>query len=390
MIVTEFKIKNSIPMARFYHGAHSLFKKFTKSCAGKQGFKCGYGVYVTSVYSFASQCSNDTNGEHYVYTVEIPEKTETNYIGYKQPVHENIVQAVQKALGIVLSKAAKSDGWEFKAALAKHFRGNRKTLTVNDEKKVAETLLAAGVELIEWPYVWTDSSQGMNMTVLDATKIRIIDVEKVRDANPDEEECTNTHRVAHLIRKYYNQYYSIETYPAKDCARITTIAAEWGSLGNFAPGELVVNGVKFVNSEHLFQVMKFKEKGVVQNVYNGYSFGGNDAPAKMAAKSYETVGFKREDWGAMIVDAMKCCLQTKYEQCESFRKTLEASKGKIIVEDQSSSTKKSPDTWSVKLRGDSFVGPSLLGRLLMELRDNGKLEYRLPEDAFQFLEYLRK
>ena len=135
--------------------------------------------------------------------------------------------------------------------------------------------------------------------------------------------------------------------------------------------------------------MKFKEKGVVQNVYNGYSFGGNTATAKMAAKSYETVGFKREDWGGMIVDAMKFCLQTKYEQSEEFRKELERTKGKIIVEDQTTFSKKTPDTWGVKLQGDCFVGPSLLGRLLMELRENGKLEYNLPEDALDFVEYLK-
>ena len=377
-------------MGVFYHGAHSLFEKFTKSCAGSQGFKCGYGVYVTSVYSFAAQCTNDTNGDHYVYTVEIPEKTETNHIAYKRPVHKNVVQAVRQALGIVLSPVETGDGWKFIEALEKHFREGRKTVTVKDAKKVAEALLAAGVELIEWPYVWTDYSQGVNMTVLDAAKVKIKSVEKVHDGNPDEEECANTHRVSHLIKKYYNQYYTIETYPAKDCARITAVADEWGFLGNFAPAPLEVNGVRFSNSEHLFQVMKFKEKGVVQNVYNGYSFGGNGAPAKMAAKSYETVGFKREDWGEMIVDAMKFCLQTKYEQSEKFRKELERTKGKFIVEDQTSSSKKSPDTWSVKLKGDSFVGPSLLGRLLMELRDNnGKLDYKLPDDAFDFIEYLK-
>ena len=377
-------------MGVFYHGAHSLFEKFTKSCAGSQGFKCGYGVYVTSVYSFAAQCTNDTNGDHYVYTVEIPEKTETNHIAYKRPVHKNVIQAVRQALGIVLSPVETGDGWKFIEALEKHFREGRKTVTVKDAKKVAEALLAAGVELIEWPYVWTDYSQGVNMTVLDAAKVKIKSVEKVHDGNPDEEECANTHRVSHLIKKYYNQYYTIETYPAKDCARITAVADEWGFLGNFAPAPLEVNGVRFSNSEHLFQVMKFKEKGVVQNVYNGYSFGGNGAPAKMAAKSYETVGFKREDWGEMIVDAMKFCLQTKYEQSEKFRKELERTKGKFIVEDQTSSSKKSPDTWSVKLKGDSFVGPSLLGRLLMELRDNnGKLDYKLPADAFDFIEYLK-
>ena len=73
----------------------------------------------------------------------------------------------------------------------------------------------------------------------------------------------------------------------------------------------------------------------------------------------------------------------------NIREALEKSKGKFIVEDQTSFPKKTPDTWGVKLQGDNFVGPNLLGRLLMELRDNGKLEYQLPGDALDFVEYLK-
>ena len=78
----------------------------------------------------------------------------------------------------------------------------------------------------------------------------------------------------------------------------------------------------------------------------------------------------------IIVDAMKQCLQLKYEQSEGFRVALERSKGKYIVEDQSMFPKKTADTWGVKLQGNYYVGPNLLGRLLMELRE-AKLE-RIP------------
>ena len=51
-----------------------------------------------------------------------------------------------------------------------------------------------------------------------------------------------------------------------------------------------------------------------------------------------------------------------------------------------------PEYYSIEsyLAKDCFVGPSLLGRLLMGLRDNGKLEYKLPEDALDFIEILKK
>ena len=100
----------------------------------------------------------------------------------------------------------------------------------------------------------------------------------------------------------------------------------------------------------------------------------------------------RDDWGSMVVDAMKFCLQTKYEQCEAFRKELERSKGLFIVEDETKRNerkKRDADSWGVNLVGDQYVGPSLLGRLLMELRDTSKLDYTLPADAFKFLESLK-
>ena len=107
----------------------------------------------------------------------------------------------------------------------------------------------------------------------------------------------------------------------------------------------------------------------------------------MTAKHFEKT-HRREDWGRMIVDAMKYCLTQKYDQSEEFRLALQSSEGKFIVEDQTSFPKKTPDTWGTKLVKDEYVGPNLLGRLLMELRDNGKLEYHLPDDCFQFVGFL--
>lgn len=79
---------------------------------------------------------------------------------------------------------------------------------------------------------------------------------------------------------------------------------------------------------------------------------------------------------------------SQYEQCASFRDALAKTAERFIVEDQTSFPKKTADTWGVKLVQDEYVGPNLLGRLLMELRDNGNLSYRLPDDAFLFTQYL--
>ena len=87
------------------------------------------------------------------------------------------------------------------------------------------------------------------------------------------------------------------------------------------------------------------------------------------------------------MDAMKFCLSKKFEQSEEFRYALSMTKGLFIVEDQTSFPKKTADTWGVKRIGDNYVGPNLLDRLLMELRDK-QLTWSLPEDALAFTAYL--
>ena len=187
--------------------------------------------------------------------------------------------------------------------------------------------------------------------------------------------------ISDFIRENYPEYWGIQTYPAADCVRIHKIDGEWGIFSNFGHTPLVVEGVIFDTSERLFQLMKFKDEEPVKTIY--YKKGN----PKMTTKHWEKT-HRRDDWGKMIIDAMKFCLTQKYEQSEEFRNELERSKDKFIVEDQTGFTKKNPDAWGVKQQGDDYIGPNLLGRLLMELRENGKLVFQLPDDAFTFLQYL--
>ena len=191
----------------------------------------------------------------------------------------------------------------------------------------------------------------------------------------------NFYSIAPFIQEFYPAYYSIETYPVEECVAIRKVKEPWGILGNFAPTPITLDQVVFKSSEQLFQLMKFRNKDAVLAVYQANK-------PKMTAKHWEKI-CRREDWGKMIVDAMKFCLSQKYEQSEDFRNELNRSMGKFIIEDQTSFHKKTPDTWGVKLQGDNYIGPNLLGRLLMELRDIGRLDYTLPADALKFLEFLK-
>ena len=90
-------------MQTFYHGTHRLFDKFDLAHAleGDGKVKFGFGVYVTSKYESAVHysASNKTATEHYVYTLEVPDKTEKNHIAFKHPINPTILAKAEKKTG---------------------------------------------------------------------------------------------------------------------------------------------------------------------------------------------------------------------------------------------------------------------------------------------------
>lgn len=191
-------------------------------------------------------------------------------------------------------------------------------------------------------------------------------------------------RLEGFIKEFYPEWYGIQTYPADKTVAFCKVTEEWGVLGNFAATPLVVDGVPFDCTEKLFQVMKFADTESRKIVY---SVKGQTI--KMKAKHQEKVGVIREDWGRSFIDAMKFCLVQKYQQSETFRTELERSKGFYIVEQQVN-PKRPAGAYSAKLSDDSktWAGPNIMGRLLMELRDKGTLEYDLPDDVINFSDLL--
>ena len=191
-------------------------------------------------------------------------------------------------------------------------------------------------------------------------------------------------RLEGFIKEYYPEWYGIHEYPANKTAAFCKVAEEWGLLGNFAPTPIVVGGVPFDCTEKLFQVMKFVDEESRKIIY-----AQKGQPIKMKAKHQEKVGVVREDWGRIFIDAMKFCLMQKYTQSETFRNELERSKGLFIVEQQAN-PRRPAGAYSAKLSEDGTIwaGPNIMGRLLMELRDKGTLEYNLPADAMDFSDLL--
>lgn len=187
--------------------------------------------------------------------------------------------------------------------------------------------------------------------------------------------------VDQFIKDFYPQYWGYQEYPQDKTVCIRKVKEPWGILGNFAPAPLIINGLTFKNSEQLFQCMKFKNSEALMAVYT--------APQpKYPAKKWEKT-HRRDDWGRIFLDCLKYCLVQKYNQSAEFRRLLSETGEMFIVEDQTTFPKKNPDAYGVKLRGDKYVGPNLLGRFLMELRDTGNLDYSLPDDALDFIQIIK-
>ena len=178
---------------------------------------------------------------------------------------------------------------------------------------------------------------------------------------------------------HYPQYKIIERYPAEQTVGFTKTAAVWGIFSNFAKTPMEVNGVEFACVEQLYHYIRLNN---AQERVEYLKLIPNMG-LKMKAKAFKKRGVERSDWRAIAVDVMRFCLNHKYANSEAFRKELERSKGKYIVEDESN-RKKKPDSWGAVLdtATGEYYGKNIMGRLLMELRERGSLEYSLPKDIF--------
>lgn len=179
----------------FYHGSSAEpFERFSLEHAleGDGKVKFGWGVYVTEKYTTAAHYAfnkhRPENKDFYVYTVEIPDRTDDNCLSLLKgvPVTASIVKRVEAKLGEPVPAEARAEGIPFRKWLANRLTGQDLPVkrlidkaTVAGEKAASELLCSVGVDLIEWPYNWQKPEAEKNMAVLDDRKVRIRRIEKV-------------------------------------------------------------------------------------------------------------------------------------------------------------------------------------------------------------------
>ena len=379
-----------------YHGTTSKFDHFDLAHLGEGEGKSKFGVghYASTVYAtaalYAGKCKGRTK---YVYTLEVPDLTDSNHIVSAKPPHKSIIEKAEEHIGQIPDEA-KSSGKAFRKYIGNHLLGNKGTvkkmtgsLSTEGEIKVSKFLYEIGVLYLVWAQSQACPDNGqINVAILDDSIIEIKKIEKVKlDEKGKYIDGSNqlvkmkkksSTRLAEFIKKYYPEYWGDQVYPISQSVFFNKKADDHWILSNMADCPLEIEGVPFKNSEHLFQTLKFATSESITAVYQAQN-------AKMTAKHWQTIdGHRRADWGQIVLDVMKFCLQQKYELCPEFRKELDSTKGYNIVELQVNINDKESsraNAWGVKTKGENYKGPNLMGRLLMELRD-GKMEYKLPDD----------
>ena len=172
---------------------------------------------------------------------------------------------------------------------------------------------------------------------------------------------------------HYSEYDTIDRYPAEQTIGFTSTAAEWGIFSNFAKTPMVVNGIQFSCVEQLYHYIRLNNEAERAE----YLKLTPNMGLKMKAKAFKKRGVERDDWRDIAVDVMRFCLNLKYQNSEKFRSELERSKDKFIIENESNRNKK-PDSWGAILdtATGEYYGKNIMGRLLMELREKGELEFQ--------------
>ena len=170
-------------MAIFYHGSPNLFDHFELNGAGDgTGLKFGYGVYLTEVEASAVHYSQPRKQEfaqkHYLYTVEIPDLKDEEYLVSAKPVEESIVAAVESKLGVKAPENIKAAGKEFRKWIGTTLTGAKKADFI-EEKKSAELLESIGVHYNVWPQAQSKPDGFKNIAVFDASRVKIVKVEEI-------------------------------------------------------------------------------------------------------------------------------------------------------------------------------------------------------------------
>lgn len=154
----------------------------------------------------------------------------------------------------------------------------------------------------------------------------------------------------------------VRTYSRAGSVVFLKTKEEFGGLSNMAGGfQLSIGGIRILTAEALYQACRFPHLPSVQSLILDQA---SPMTAKMVGKPYRHNS--RPDWDQVRVKIMRWCLRVKLAQnWVAFSELLVATESRAIVEE----SRRDPFWGAKPVEDENLVGMNVLGRLLMELRD---------------------
>lgn len=131
---------------------------------------------------------------------------------------------------------------------------------------------------------------------------------------------------------------------------------KYGPFSNFSRHSVDLDGKTWPTSEHYYQAMKFPSDETVQEQVRNCN-----GPGLAADMGRDRSLPMRKDWDEVKDDVMRTVIRAKFTQREDLKELLQSTESEHIIED-------SPIDfyWGC---GSDGTGQNMLGRILMEIRD---------------------
>jgi ribA/ribD-fused uncharacterized protein len=139
----------------------------------------------------------------------------------------------------------------------------------------------------------------------------------------------------------------------------------FGWLGNMSAHPIQYNGKLWKTSEALFQALRFEDEEIIEAIRAEKSPMGAKMKAKKNKAKMVVAPLSEKD-----VENMKLCLRLKFEQHPELARKLKISSAHEFYEDVSARIGRgSALFWGAYKEDEQLIGENMLGKLLMELRN---------------------
>jgi ribA/ribD-fused uncharacterized protein len=149
----------------------------------------------------------------------------------------------------------------------------------------------------------------------------------------------------------------------------TKVDLAYGWLGNMYAAPIQFDGKEWLTSEALFQALRYDSEEIREAIRKEKSPMG----AKMKAKSFKSemkvVPMSSED-----VENMKKVVRIKFNQHLVLKSKLKITGEHILVENIGNRNGERHFFWGMKKVNGEWIGNNLMGKILMEIREEMKNE----------------